>query len=159
TICKCKDVCGYLTAGAWTHGRLFIGCGCVDSLAETGSKARSVRRRRAGGSTVAPGDQCGSGLVLVAQPVEALLHLFHLSLEIVDAGAADGRLRGFIGLACGLALAARKRREHREGALEHFHVPPRLFFQRAERGAAEGLRHLLAKLLLLAGKRLDRHFE
>ena len=57
------------------------------------------------------------------------------------------------------ALAPRERREHREGALEHLHVAADLVLERAERAAAEGLRHLVAELLLLAGERVDRDFE
>jgi hypothetical protein len=38
-------------------------------------------------------------------------------------------------------------------------VPLSASLERAERAAAEGLRHLVAELLLLAGERLDRDFE
>ena len=86
-------------------------------------------------------------LSLVAQPVETLLHLFHLALEVVDVVAtafAPFRARR----ACPASLPlARERREHRKGALEHLHVPPHLIFHRAEAAHAEGLRNLLAELL------------
>ena len=49
-----------------------------------------------------------------------------------------------------LRLPARERREHGEGLLEHFHVAPHLLLDGAEAAGAEGLRHLLAKLVLLA---------
>ena len=93
-------------------------------------------------------------LFLVAELIEPLLHFVELALELVDL-AAVARLA-----ACpsaGLALAAREgRREHGEGLLEHFHVPPHLILERAEAADAEGLRHLLAEFVLLAGERLHR---
>src|SRR6266540_2826453 len=55
--------------------------------------------------------------------------------------------------------APRERREHGKGAFEHFHVPPHLVLERAERTSPEGLRHLLAKFFLLARKRIDGDFE
>src|SRR5882672_1422782 len=97
-------------------------------------------------------------LVLVAQPVEPLLHLFHLALEVVDLDATVGARPG-LGSLGGLTLAAREGAEHREGALEHFHVPPHLVLERAERSAAEGLRQLLAEFFLLARERVDRNLE
>src|SRR5258708_16788112 len=96
------------------------------------------------------------GLVLVAQAVEALLHLVHLAFELVHLLAAAARLRiAFIGFARRLSLAPRERREHGKRAFEHFHVPPHLILQRAERAAAEGLRPVLAEIFLLAGWRVD----
>src|SRR6516162_3866458 len=101
----------------------------------------------------------GLSLIFVAQAVEALLHLVHLAFEFVDLVAA-ARLRiAFIGFSRGLSLAARERREHGKRAFEHFHVPPHLVLERAERAAAEGLRHMLAEFFLLAGERVDGDFE
>src|SRR5262245_55848886 len=123
------------------------------------------RSRRGAGSRggMEPCDPDGSGLVLVAQAVEPLLHLFHLALDLVDIAASAGRRAG---LRRFLALGRRRLPltpcigcEHREGALEHFHVPPHLFLERPERSSPERLRHLLAELFLLARERLDRHFE
>src|SRR5262245_47941830 len=88
--------------------------------------------------------------VFGAQAVEALLHLFHLALEVVVFAAAGLRaLLGLGRLARARALAARERREHRERTLEHLHVPAHLLLDRAEAAHAERLRHLLAELLLL----------
>src|ERR1700689_940436 len=93
-----------------------------------------------------------------AQLVDFLLHFVELALQVVDiAGLRRGLSRFRLELAVG--LAPRERREHREGALEHFHVPPHLILKRWEPADAEGLRHLLAELLLLAGQRLDRDLE
>ena len=58
-----------------------------------------------------------------------------------------------------MSLAPRERREHGKGALEHFHVPAHLVLERAERAAAERLRHLVSKFFLLAGQRVDGDFE
>ena len=80
---------------------------------------------------------------------------WRLRSSISPAAAPGRRLLGF-GV---LRLAPRERHEHREGALEHFHVPPHLVFERGERAGAEGVAHLMAKFLLLAGQRFDRHFE
>src|SRR5580692_3461676 len=110
-------------------------------------------------------DQCGTNLlassvVAAGQLVDLAPHLVEFAFEIVDLAAAFGRRLFRLGRgAAPEALAPRKRREHGKGALEHFHVPPHRFLQRAERAAAEGLRHLVAKLLLLTGERLDGDFE
>ena len=69
-------------------------------------------------------------LVLVAQTVEPLLHLFHLPLQVVDLAGGLRRLVGFAGR--GLTSAAREWGEHGEGALEHLHVAADLVFHRAE---------------------------
>src|SRR5262245_29251984 len=99
-------------------------------------------------------------LVFGAQAVEALLHLFHLALEVVVFAAASlGALLGLGRLARASTLAARERCEHREGALEHLHVPAHLLLDGAEPAHAERLRHLLAELLLLARERVDRDLE
>src|SRR3984885_10602632 len=98
--------------------------------------------------------------VVAGQFVDLAPHLVELAFEIVDLAAALAcRLVRLGRGAAALAFAPRKRREHGEGALEHFHVPPHRFLERAERAAAEGLRHLVAKLLLLTGERLDGDFE
>src|SRR5262249_30997211 len=103
---------------------------------------------------------CGLSLILVAQPVETLLHLFHLALEVVDFLAAAARLRiALVRCSRRLSLAPRERREHGKRAFEHLHVPPHLILERAERAAAEGLRHMLAEFFLLAGQRVDGDFE
>src|SRR5262245_24825059 len=86
-------------------------------------------------------------LVLVAQAVETPLHLLHLALEIVDLDAAAAAAcfaagRRLVRLGRRLSLPPRERREHGESALEHLHVPPHLILERAERAAAERLRHL-----------------
>ena len=88
-----------------------------------------------------------------------LLHLVELALEIVDVAGFRRRFFRLRRASAPVALAPRERREHGEGALEHFHVPPHLVLERGEGADAEGLRHLLAELLLLAGQRLDRDFE
>src|SRR5581483_4788800 len=63
-------------------------------------------------------------LILVGQPVEALLHLAHLALQIVDLLPTRCARRALLGFGrAALAFALGKRREHREGALEHLHVP------------------------------------
>src|SRR3977135_3750846 len=66
------------------------------------------------------GQSVGLNLVLVAELVEALLHLFHLALETVDiAGAACAAAafaadrRRLVGLGR-LTFAPRKRRKHTE---------------------------------------------
>src|SRR5262245_47060292 len=101
----------------------------------------------------------GLSLILVAQPVEALLHLFHLAFEVVDFVAAAARLRvALVRFSRRLSLAPRERREHGKRAFEHLHVPPHLVLERAERAAAEGLRHMLAEFFLLAGERVDGDF-
>src|SRR6266446_5495105 len=98
----------------------------------------------------------------LAQAVKPLLHVIELALEIVDLAA--GRSRRLFSLGSlvtlpGLGFASRERRKHGKRPLEHFHVPPHLVLQRSERTSAEGLAHVLAKLLLLAGERLNRNFE
>src|SRR5271169_5090261 len=94
-----------------------------------------------------------SSVVAAGQLVDLAPHLVELAFEIVDLAAALGRRLVRLGRsAAGLAFAPRKRREHGEGALEHFHVPPHRFLQCAEWTAAEGLRHLLTEFLLLAGQ-------
>src|SRR5262249_31574237 len=86
------------------------------------------------------------------QAVEPFLHVVKLALEVIDFGACAGRLFSL----ASLGLPPRERRKHRaERALKHFHVPPDLVLQRSERTGTEGLAHVLAKLLLLAHKRLD----
>src|SRR5690349_11990846 len=100
--------------------------------------------------------------IFLTQAVEPLLHLFHLALEIIDliATIAASGLGRFVGFRAGWpAAAAAEWREHREGALEHLHVPARLLLERAKRRAAKGLGHLLAEFLLLAGERFERHLE
>src|SRR5262249_13935500 len=73
------------------------------------------------------------GLILVAQPVETLLHLFHLALEVVDFVAAAARLRiTLVRFSRRLSLAPRERREHGKRAFEHFHVPPHLLLHRPQ---------------------------
>ena len=98
---------------------------------------------------------------LLAQPIDLFLHLVELTLEIVDvaAGLRRRRLAGLGRRLAGLTLAPGERCKHREGALEHFHVPPHLILQRRECADAEGLRHLLAELFLLARQRFDGDFE
>ena len=80
---------------------------------------------------------------LFGQPIDFSLHLVELALEIVDVARFRRRLfrlRRGLGVA---ALAPRERREHGEGALEHFHVAPHLIFERGESADPESLRHLL----------------
>ena len=90
----------------------------------------------------------------------SLLHLFHLALEIVDFVAAATRLRDTsLDLGACHSLAPCERREHGKRALEHLHVPAHLILERAERTAAESLRHLVSKFFLLAGERVDGDFE
>src|SRR5580692_1294762 len=92
-------------------------------------------------------DQCGTNLlassvVAAGQLVDLAPHLVELTFEIVDLAAAFGRRLVRLRRATGvLAFAPRERREHRKGALEHFHVSPHRFLQRAEWAAAESLRH------------------
>src|SRR5262249_17486890 len=115
----------------------------------------------------ASGDDAPANLriFLVRQTGEALLHLLHLLLEILDIVAAGGgRLARLAGgsrarAGGGLALAAAERREHRKGALEHLHVPPRHLLERTEAGRAERLRHLVAELALLAREGVARDLE
>src|SRR5262249_34534149 len=103
---------------------------------------------------------CGLSLILVAQPVETLLHLLHLALEVVDFLAAAARLRiALVRFSRRLSLAPCERREHGKRAFEHLHVPPHLILERAERAAAESVRHMLAEFFLLAGQRVDGDFE
>src|ERR1700733_7612473 len=105
-------------------------------------KARSV-----GGRTPATYNSLRAA---AAQLVDFLLHFVELALQVVDiAGLRRGLSR--LGLDLAVSLAPRERREHREGALEHFHVPPHLILQRREPADAEGLRHLIAELFLLTG--------
>src|SRR5215470_8321764 len=93
-----------------------------------------------------------------AEAIDLALHLVKLTLEIVDIARFAQAFFGFTAFTTA-ALPACKRREHRKGALEHVHVAPDLLFQRGERADAEGLRHLLAEFLLLAGQGFDRDFE
>src|SRR5579862_6065199 len=110
-------------------------------------------------------DQCGTNLlassvVAAGQLVDLAPHLVELAFEIVDLAAGFGRWLFRLRRAAGvLAFAPRERREHGKGALEHFHVSPHRFLQRAEWAAAEGLGHLIAEFFLLAGQRLDGDFE
>src|SRR6185503_5899424 len=96
-------------------------------------------------------------LAAARHPVDALLHLVELALQVVHFVATAGRGRlvrrgaGWLGL-----LRTRERREHGEGLLEHLHVAADLLFHRSEAGTAEGLRHLFAELVLMAGQRLHR---
>src|SRR5262249_56615841 len=95
---------------------------------------------------------------------EPLLHLFELTLERIDLAAAARIRRAARLLARRLAAArltgaAGERREHREGALEHFHVAADLILERTERTRAEGLRHLVAEFLRVFGQRADRCLE
>src|ERR1700719_1764618 len=93
-----------------------------------------------------------SSVVAAGQLVDLAPHLVELTFEIVDLAAAFGRRLVRLRRAAGiLAFAPYKRREHGKGALEHFHVSPHRFLQRAEWAAAEGFCHLIAELLLLAG--------
>jgi hypothetical protein len=92
----------------------------------------------------------------VGKAVETLLHLAELALEVVD--LATLRDRGLVAFAR-LRFAPREGREHRKGALEHFHVAAHLILERREGADPEGLRHLIAKLFLLAGEGLDRGLE
>ena len=57
------------------------------------------------------------------------------------AAAPAAGFAGFVRVGAGLAglTLARERREHREGALEHFHVPAHLILDRAEAAHAERL--------------------
>src|SRR5262245_41300702 len=116
-------------------------------------KSQQPQRPRSGPDGQ-PTESSQLALIAVAQAIETLLHLFHLALEIVDVAAG---LRLLVGVAA-LALA-RERREHRKGALEHFHVPAHLLFDRAEAAHTERLRNLLAELLLLASERINRDFQ
>src|SRR5262249_40748180 len=100
----------------------------------------------------------GLRLILVAEPLEALLHLVHLAFEIVNLAAAACVLRQLVRIGGGL-LAARKRREHGKRTLEHLHVPPHLILERSERTPPKCLRHLLTEFFLFAGERFNRHFE
>src|SRR5215475_7794960 len=103
-----------------------------------------------------------SRIVLVGQAGDALLHLLHLLLEALDLVAAGrrrlaGLRRGGRAGAC--RLAAEWGKHHREGALEHLHVPPRHVLEWAEAGGPECLRHLVAELALLAREVVDRDLE
>src|SRR5258708_2766709 len=94
----------------------------------------------------------GLVLVLVAQAFDALVHLVHLALELVDLDAAGGAAAGRAGLRCalvllrrGLSFPPRERREHAERSLEQLHIAADLVLERPERAAAERLRDLLAE--------------
>src|SRR5262249_47042033 len=80
-------------------------------------------------------------------------------IAAVAAGGLSSLIRLRAGLSAGLPTAPAEGREHREGALEHLHIPPRLLLERAKRRAAKGLRHLLAEFFLLPRERFERHFE
>src|SRR6185437_17030377 len=64
-------------------------------------------------------------------------------------------------VALGRRALLRGRKEHREGALEHFHVAANHVLDRIEAAAiaAERLRHAVAEFSLLAREEIDRSFE
>src|ERR1700678_343875 len=61
-----------------------------------------------------------AGRPFIRQPIDLPPHLIKLALEIVDLAGLRRRIARFRGSFGGLTLAPRKRREHREGAFEHF---------------------------------------
>ena len=97
-------------------------------------------------------------LVLVADAIDALLHLVDLALEIFD---VTGRLRSLVPFSGALArlTLTRERGEHRKCALEHLHVQAHLLLDRTETAHAECRRSLFAEFGLFLGERVDRHFE
>src|SRR5262245_20669614 len=98
-------------------------------------------------------------LLLFRHAVESLLHVFHLTAEVVDIVLARSRLLRWF-LPVGRAAARRHERlEHREGLLEQFHVAANMFFERREGRAAQRISQLLAEFFLLARQRIDRLFE
>src|ERR1700676_4464250 len=98
---------------------------------------------------------------LFRHPLEAVLHVFHLTAKLVDVGFFRGRLRHLFQFGGrGTSRAAREERlEHRERLLKQFHVAADMFFQRRERRARESVGQLLAEFFLLTRQRVDRLFE
>src|SRR5690349_19866120 len=70
-------------------------------------------------------------LVTAAQFVHLLLHFGELAPQLVEIAAGRSRRRGLL-FTRRLLVAPRKRREHREGALEHFHIAADLLVERPE---------------------------
>src|SRR5882724_1559769 len=98
---------------------------------------------------------------LFRHPIEAVLHVFHLTAQIIDVVIFGRWFRDLFGFARGSGSHARRheRLEHREGLLKQFHVAANMLFERSERRPAECVGKLLAEFLLLARQRVDGLYE